>query len=318
MLFADKRALETDLKLGLLEIREKELNFYATNCGHLAFLASIFAGFASAALMTHVPKEPVVLHFLYLLVTVVSLGLHLCALVSTTLLAMIGPGLALRGPDGSMHVAIDAMIGEYRTAFFQLLLGLLALHGSVASFCWLVLNPVESAALTACIVGALAFEVRYIKVVFSRFQLPPSAAITGKFEGRESQLAGADAGLRDRNEIGTVSHLIQRQSALEEARALEAARLAEQQQQRRHGGARARVLPAASAAGGDSQHASASEGGPVETVGSVGGGGSEPLHRRANGKQRAVDEREQVHASGGSSGGGWTQVSLEPGGEIVE
>ena len=162
-----------DLKLGLLEIREKELNFYATNCGHLAFLASIFAGFASAALMTHVPKEPVVLHFLYLLVTVVSLGLHLCALVSTTLLAMIGPGLALRGPDGSMHVAIDAMIGEYRTAFFQLLLGLLALHGSVASFCWLVLNPVESAALTACIVGALAFEVRYIKVVFSRFQLPP-------------------------------------------------------------------------------------------------------------------------------------------------
>ena len=41
------------------------------------------------------------------------------------------------------------------------------------------------------------------------------------------------------------------------------------------------------------------------------------MHRRANGKQRAVDEREQVHASG-SSGGGWTQVSLEAGGEIVE
>ena len=57
MLFADKRALQTNLKLELLEIREKELNYYSTNCSNLSFLASIFAGFASTALMTHVPKQ---------------------------------------------------------------------------------------------------------------------------------------------------------------------------------------------------------------------------------------------------------------------
>merc|ERR1719305_1262851 len=118
MLFADKRALQTNLKLELLEIREQELNFYTTNCTNLSFLASIFAGFASTALTTHVNKEHVVLHFLYLFTTVIALGLQLVALVSTTLLAMLAPGLALRGPDGSMNVAIDSMIGEYRTAFF--------------------------------------------------------------------------------------------------------------------------------------------------------------------------------------------------------
>ena len=32
MLYADKRALETNLKVELLEIREKELNFYSQNC----------------------------------------------------------------------------------------------------------------------------------------------------------------------------------------------------------------------------------------------------------------------------------------------
>lgn len=214
MLFADKRALETDLKLGLLEIRELELNYYTTNCAHLAFLASIFAGFASAALMTHVPKQPVLLHFFYLLVTASALGLQLVALVSTTLLAMIGPGLALRGLDGSMHIAIDAMIGEYRTAFFQLLLGLLALHVSVASFCWLSLPAFESAGLTLCILVALAFELRYVKTVFTRFQLPSSATVTGSFEGKEAEEAGAAAGLRDKGEIGAVSHLIQQQSSL--------------------------------------------------------------------------------------------------------
>ena len=93
MLFADKRALETDLKLGLLEIREKELNFYTTNCANLAFLASIFAGFASTALMTHVPKEPIMLHFLYLLVTVAALGLQLA------------PGLPAETCDGHRVVA---------------------------------------------------------------------------------------------------------------------------------------------------------------------------------------------------------------------
>ena len=32
MLYADKRALETNLKVSLLAIREKELNYYAQNC----------------------------------------------------------------------------------------------------------------------------------------------------------------------------------------------------------------------------------------------------------------------------------------------
>ena len=32
MLYADKRALETNLKVNLLAIREKELNYYSQNC----------------------------------------------------------------------------------------------------------------------------------------------------------------------------------------------------------------------------------------------------------------------------------------------
>ena len=318
MLFADKRALETDLKLGLLEIREKELNFYTTNCAHLAFLSSIFAGFASTALMTHVPKEPVILHFLYLLVTVAALGLQLAALVSTTLLSMVGPGLALRGPDGSMHVAIDSMIGEYRTAFFQLLLGLLALHASVATFCWLMLNPIESIGMTICVVAALAFELRYVKTVFARFQLPASATVTGKFEGSEAMSAGASAGLRARTEIGTLSKLIQQQSALEAAKAMEAARQVRDVRQARglHGafdGAPAAGDGSAGPSGSWCDLAAASSapsasGGDWSAAGSLAGGGSRP---RGNGKQRTGPPQERE----GSLGFG---LAGEQYGEIVE
>lgn len=212
MLFADKRALQTNLKLELLEIREKELNYYATNCSNLSFLASIFAGFASTALMTHVPKEPNWLHFLYLFATVCALGLQLIALVNTTLLSMLAPGLALRGPDGSMNLAIDHMIGEYRTAFFMLLCGLLALHFSVAFYCWLTLSTWLSILMTLGVFGSVAIELRYIRMTFARFRLPSDKLVTGKFDGAESTSAGVDAGLRDRGEIHMVSQLIQDQS----------------------------------------------------------------------------------------------------------
>ena len=76
MLFADKRALQTNLKVSLLEIREKELNFYSTNCLTIGVQASLLSGFAGAALMTPVSREPLVLHVVYLLFSVISLSMQ--------------------------------------------------------------------------------------------------------------------------------------------------------------------------------------------------------------------------------------------------
>ena len=36
---------------------------------------------------------------------------------------MLGPGLALRGPDGSMHTAVDGMMVEYRVCFLFFVIG---------------------------------------------------------------------------------------------------------------------------------------------------------------------------------------------------
>lgn len=140
MLLADKRALETNLKVSLLSIREKELNYYTSNCIAIGTQSALLAGFAYAALQTTVDKNPVWVHMIYLICSVASLGFQLVAVVSTTLLAMIGPGLALRGPDGSMHTAVDNMIGEYRNAFFAYLKGLLALHGAAIAYSIIMLQ----------------------------------------------------------------------------------------------------------------------------------------------------------------------------------
>ena len=46
MLYADKQALETDLKVCLLAIRERELDFYTQNCRSIGTSAALLAGFA--------------------------------------------------------------------------------------------------------------------------------------------------------------------------------------------------------------------------------------------------------------------------------
>ena len=110
MLYADKKALETNLKVDLLSIRERELNFYTANCQAIGTQAAMFAGFAFAGLMQPLPPEPESLRVLFLVSTVFALGIQLVTVVTTTLLSMLAPGLALRGSDGAMHTAVDGMV----------------------------------------------------------------------------------------------------------------------------------------------------------------------------------------------------------------
>jgi hypothetical protein len=143
MLYADKRALETNLKVSLLQIREKELNFYTQNCLAVGTQAALLAGFAYAGLtqVSVPPEAPYAVRLFYLLFTTAAMSCELIAVLNTTLLSMLGPGLALRGPDGSMHQAVDGMMLEYRRAFFAFGLGLLAFHMSALMFGWLMFRP---------------------------------------------------------------------------------------------------------------------------------------------------------------------------------
>ena len=213
MLYADKRALRTNLKVELLEIREKELRFYTSNTLSIGMQAAFFAGFASTALVTNVPKDPLLLHAFYLIFTIAALGLQLGVVVAASLLAMVAPGLALRGPDGSMSVAVDSMISEYRSAFQRLLVGMIALHGSTICYVWLQLFWLEATLLTLCILFSLYLIITHIRKLMMRFQLPANAVVTDKFEGDEATRAGAHSGMRSVGEIQTVSTLIQDESA---------------------------------------------------------------------------------------------------------
>ena len=126
MLFADKNALRTQLKVNMLKIRERELNYYTNNCLAISTSSALLAGFAWYGL-TEVPFDSnadATVQTLYLVVTTLIMGLELLTVVNATLCAILGPGLALRGPDGSMHNAVQGMMTHYRFTLACFTLGL--------------------------------------------------------------------------------------------------------------------------------------------------------------------------------------------------
>ena len=117
MLFADKAALENRTKVRLLTIRERELALYTNNCRTVGTVSALMAGIAYSALiytkMSYFQYSPVAQQFLYITGLVVCMCLSLRNVLGTTMLTMLGPGKALRGPDGSMHSAVDGMLEAF-------------------------------------------------------------------------------------------------------------------------------------------------------------------------------------------------------------
>ena len=241
MLFADKRALETNLKVGLLQIREKELNFYTQNCLAVCTQAALLAGFAYSGLtQVSIPEEANFwVRLLYLSVTVMAMCFEIIAVLNTTLLAIVGPGLALRGPDGSMHPAVDGMMAEYKHALSCFKLGLVCFHLSAGLFGWIMFGcappPAAPAAppaaaraprrtdppthhhaggvalcLSLVVLVSLYFLLRYAMRVYQRFRLPTDEVVTGRFEG--SEVLAASKG-DDLTEQQCLSGMISQQSS---------------------------------------------------------------------------------------------------------
>ena len=84
-----------------------------------------------------------------------------------------------------MHPAVDGMMDEYRSAYLNFLLGLIAFHFSAALFGWLTFTWVVSSFTSSCVLGSLYLLMRYAMRVHSRFRLPANEVITGRFTGDE-------------------------------------------------------------------------------------------------------------------------------------
>lgn len=229
MLWADKRALEHRVRVNMLQIRERELQFYSANLQSIGLQAAFLAGFLYPAIIYIVIPEgkDEILVTVYLCVTATAFGLHMLALVNAMMCAMLAPGLALRGPDGAMHRALDDLLQEYRLTFFLFVLGIVAYGVSSVLLCFVLFTwcgerararahhapagppPAarlrrpgtrsrRTAALATALVAFYFAVLGYTEFsrVYKRFKLPPRLFITGRFDtdqaAYEASITAAD------------------------------------------------------------------------------------------------------------------------------
>jgi hypothetical protein len=156
MLAADKLQLQSAYKQQATALKEKEFNLHHSNLMTVGTQAAVLAGlditmfiefnppfdgtysdWPRLAQAYHVPR---LLKLVYYGIIVAAFCANMLVVSHTTALSVLGAGLALRGPDGSMLVATDVVYEERKAVFVIFGYGLLLTVGSVLISVWLLLH----------------------------------------------------------------------------------------------------------------------------------------------------------------------------------
>ena len=109
-----------------------------------------------------------------------AMGCALLSVCNSCFCVMFGPGLALRGPEGSMPRAVDGMAKERENVFMFFGLGLVCFHLSGITLSWLKFNTVDALFTTAILVAFLFAFFYYGRRIFLRFRIPARHLVTGQ------------------------------------------------------------------------------------------------------------------------------------------
>lgn len=184
MLLADKYDLQERLKLSLLQIEDKELHFYTQNCYTLGTQAALLSGFAFSAIVEARDMDNIQTEFkiVWSVMTILSMVFELMCVVKAMQLSIMAPGLALRGPEGSMTRAVMVMRGEYRTLHRLFYAGLFFFHLSAGLYIYILFEGDAFLPIPTMVLVILALIFIYVDYSFleKKLRLPSRSKLGGK------------------------------------------------------------------------------------------------------------------------------------------
>lgn len=149
MLAADKLQLQSSLKQQATALKEKEFNLHHSNLMTVGTQAAVLAGLDMTMFVEFNPPpnsewNPEIigrsLKFLYYIMITSAFCANILVVAQTTIISVLGAGMALRGPDGSMMTATDGLYEERKSVFWVFGLGLACTLASVVLCVWVILH----------------------------------------------------------------------------------------------------------------------------------------------------------------------------------
>jgi hypothetical protein len=188
MLAADKAALANKTRLRLLAIRERELALYVQNCRAFGTMSAFMAGIAHSALiyskMSYFMNSSANTQIVYNFGLTILLCMSLKLVMGTTAITMLGPGLALRGPDGSMHIAVEGIYDEFSfvmRTFNVIVFSLLFLVAFPYTYLSVSPTSIAGVAMTAILIGTALVILQRRWALLRTFPYERLPLVTGAF-----------------------------------------------------------------------------------------------------------------------------------------
>lgn len=204
MLQARKQALENSARQRMVEIRNQELNYYTDNCRSIGNSAALVAGLAYSGIRYHYLLErkqnyrsttgDSIEAMFFLSLLSITLGTALQTVYVAMLVALFGPHLALRGPDGALHDAVEGMHVWNSVVLALFFTSLLLLQLSAFSFMYghsQLNGGYRALCMLAVLVGLLAC-LHYARLIIRRLRVPKEHRVTGAFYATEDADSIAD------------------------------------------------------------------------------------------------------------------------------
>lgn len=175
MIAADKQELESRLKQVTLQIREKEISVFTDNFAVLSTQSAFLTGLGFGGL-TMVPtwkEEDFAQETVFYTLVSISIGFNILTLCISSWCMIFGPGLAIRGPDGSMSRAVAGMYAERKWALRFFWIGLFFIMCSGIALGWLKFHFKTATTMTVIFVLFIVVFFVYVKFITRpRFRFP--------------------------------------------------------------------------------------------------------------------------------------------------
>jgi len=179
MLAADKSVLEATIRQSATSLKEKEFLLHHENLMTVGTQAAVLAGFTVTALIEFGPPEHAnrFLKFCYYNMVMLSLSANILCVVKTTCLSVVGTGLAMRGPEGSVARAVDGIFKLRQNVFLLFGVGMMSLLFMGIFGSWLILGTFSAVCSTLVFSSAVYATFRSYFSVTALFHFDEDDAV---------------------------------------------------------------------------------------------------------------------------------------------
>ena len=172
---ANQQQLFQATNQGLLGIRQLEINYYQGLNVAFGTQAALIGGFTYGVFSLNIINHGNGYRYLGTLVdlcwtsSAVTIALSIHVILCTMLMQVLGPGLALNGPVGSMTRATEGMRLELKQIIISFVAMMIFFSISTVLSCWMVMSFEGAVGCTLAFVAAAYYWYYYCERIYLRF-----------------------------------------------------------------------------------------------------------------------------------------------------